>query len=615
MSSSIHFFLPFYCVHRIISILTLAFASTILFSQSSQNEVDSLNHVIQNSYSPVAKSNALVRLADLNSTINIDTMPILCNQALKIIEQNLLANDDLEKRELRRISSEAYNNIGYYHIRKGNLEKAITPLTKSINIALEIEEPLVALSSGMNLSIVYAEQGDYRKALEVMNLTDEIAKTNGYIEKRAIIKNNIGWVYQMLKVNDASLRYYRESYNMRLQLDSNSNGIATALNNMGIIHMRLGDIDSALICYEKALQISQNSGNKAGEAHNLANLAKIYLEYGDTITATEYYEQSLKIWRSLNIKRGWLNTLNAYGKLLVAQKKVKQAALLLTEFDTLLPTYNTPVSRREYYQFSYLYHELIGNLDRAFFDLRTYQAIKDSSQIEEIKHEVIGHELRMQNESEKKLMTQEYEHQLDLRIEVEKRQRLQLYLLLSFLAIVLVVFLFTWKYFRQRQLLAQQSLEITRIKNEKLKENVRTKNKELTAYTLRVAQNNQFLQRIEEIIESVNSASKNEIENQLRELKTAANINKRRDKDWLEFQKQFEGIHTSFISNLKEKYPKLSAGEIRLCTLIKLNLNSKDIASVLGVSMNTLKSSRYRIHKKIGLEKGQELADFILGFH
>lgn len=67
-----------------------------------------------------------------------------------------------------------------------------------------------------------------------------------------------------------------------------------------------------------------------------------------------------------------------------------------------------------------------------------------------------------------------------------------------------------------------------------------------------------------------------------------------------------------FLTKIKTKYPDLSARELRLCSYLKLNVSSKEIANYLGISIRGVESLRYRVRKKMGLQTGQDLTAFIL---
>lgn len=68
---------------------------------------------------------------------------------------------------------------------------------------------------------------------------------------------------------------------------------------------------------------------------------------------------------------------------------------------------------------------------------------------------------------------------------------------------------------------------------------------------------------------------------------------------------------SEFLSRLQKKHPNLNQRELRICLLIKLNYNTRDIARSVGISTRGMESIRYRMHKKIGLTKHQSLKGYL----
>ncbi|MBS1604664.1 MAG: hypothetical protein JST42_18505, partial [Bacteroidetes bacterium] len=56
---------------------------------------------------------------------------------------------------------------------------------------------------------------------------------------------------------------------------------------------------------------------------------------------------------------------------------------------------------------------------------------------------------------------------------------------------------------------------------------------------------------------------------------------------------------------------ELTGNDLRLLSLIKLNLTSGDIATLLGISQDSLRVSRYRLKKKLNLGAEESLTAFI----
>lgn len=68
---------------------------------------------------------------------------------------------------------------------------------------------------------------------------------------------------------------------------------------------------------------------------------------------------------------------------------------------------------------------------------------------------------------------------------------------------------------------------------------------------------------------------------------------------------------STFISKLQKKHPDLNQRELRISLLIKLDYHSREIARTLGLSTRGIESVRYRLHKKIGLNKHQSLKKYL----
>jgi DNA-binding NarL/FixJ family response regulator len=63
---------------------------------------------------------------------------------------------------------------------------------------------------------------------------------------------------------------------------------------------------------------------------------------------------------------------------------------------------------------------------------------------------------------------------------------------------------------------------------------------------------------------------------------------------------------------LKDKHPKLTAGDLKLCTYLRLNLASKDIAPLLNISVRSVELNRYRLRKKLEIPTETNLFDYLM---
>ena len=83
---------------------------------------------------------------------------------------------------------------------------------------------------------------------------------------------------------------------------------------------------------------------------------------------------------------------------------------------------------------------------------------------------------------------------------------------------------------------------------------------------------------------------------------------------WEDFYKSFSEVNNSFNSNLMDKHPDLSSKERRLCALLKLDMSTKDIASISHTSIRGLETARHRLRKKLKLSGNVNLSNYLQGF-
>lgn len=78
------------------------------------------------------------------------------------------------------------------------------------------------------------------------------------------------------------------------------------------------------------------------------------------------------------------------------------------------------------------------------------------------------------------------------------------------------------------------------------------------------------------------------------------------------FQNNFDLIHEKFFRNLRERYPSLTATDLRFCALLRLNLSTKDIAQMTNLTIRGVEAARYRLRKKLDIPDGTGLVDFLI---
>lgn len=161
--------------------------------------------------------------------------------------------------------------------------------------------------------------------------------------------------------------------------------------------------------------------------------------------------------------------------------------------------------------------------------------------------------------------------------------------------------------------LERQEKEITSLRNEKLETELTFKSKELASATMLIINHSEFLRNLRSTIQNqiltgkINRTEGNEL------VKTIGN-NLSDEDEWTLFQENFDLIHQNFFRKLKERYPTLTPSDLKLCALLRLNYSSKEIASMLNITIRGVEAARYRLRKKLHLAESENLVNFMIGF-
>lgn len=153
-----------------------------------------------------------------------------------------------------------------------------------------------------------------------------------------------------------------------------------------------------------------------------------------------------------------------------------------------------------------------------------------------------------------------------------------------------------------------------RLMNEQLQNEIEEKNAEMFTQTSFIIRKNELILKIKEMIDEI--SAKNTQRSLLPLYQKINNLlanNLDTEDDWKMFLIKFEQKHHNFFRTLKESYPQLTNNDLRLCACLKLNMDTKDIASLMNLSVRAVENNRYRLRKKLDLKPTQNLNDFFLG--
>lgn len=208
------------------------------------------------------------------------------------------------------------------------------------------------------------------------------------------------------------------------------------------------------------------------------------------------------------------------------------------------------------------------------------------------------------------------------------------YLLYSLAIVILILIIYKKTISKQKKIIHQKGEELiaqtrryeeeTKLKdeaiyelqNENLKNELKYKTQELNGYMLNVIRKNEMLENVKRNALNISKAIDEEkqistIKQKVMSLISQINTNIEHDTDFEIFQSNFDLIHQDFFKLLDERFPNLTRNDKILCAYLNMNLSSKEIAPLLNISIRGVEVNRYRLRKKMDLDRDVNLSDFL----
>ncbi|MHA4742510.1 tetratricopeptide repeat protein [Dyadobacter sp. MSC1_007] len=397
---------------------------------------------------------------------------------------------------------------------------------------------------------------------------------------KAEIYGRIGHLYEKRQLYDSAFYFQRKALTS-YQLDHHIEGAAKIYENIGSIYEDLERYDSAFFYFNKAYTLNKQKGNARAQVEVVNNLGDVLRKTGRFREGLAYSFQTLELAKT-NGERYQVSS---------AYNDIAKAYNLLNKNDSAV--YYLTLSRN---QLNDIYSE---ESNKQLALLQTLYEIE-----------------KKDNEIEK--LTQA--RKTDTLISIATGVVIVLIILIA----ALIISRQRLKLKNEQKLRAQhkqvyetqnQLMEVElrnkNLEEDNLKQQLETKTQELSSYTLHVIRKNQLLEDLRAKLEMMVKDDKRDQRKQIKQLAEQISEGLQDDQHWEEFRGIFEQVHQSFFDRLQQQTGPLTANDLRLIALIKMNLTSTDIATLLGISQDSLRVIRHRLRKKLNLTAGDNLSAYI----
>jgi tetratricopeptide (TPR) repeat protein len=529
------------------------------------------------------------------------------------------------------------NQIGLTLQRNGAYDSANAYFNNALNLYRSIEDRQGIASAYNNLGNTYMFKGQNKLALQYLDKALALRRTIGNADTTSSIMN-LGIVQMQLGNFPASLNLYLKALNTFSAFKDSFN-IVQVHSNLGNLYQKMLQYDKARVSFELALAYQERMGFKlsANKTHN--NLGLLCFIEDRTEEGFEHFQKSLDILREIKSEQDlWTPLLNmgyyhrelgnynkaieyltqAYtssektgsgeGKCLSAihlaltYKDLKSfdQAFYYADKSLQFADAGIPLSTKEYVLYSiHQIYKARGNTKKAFEYFKEYTAVKDSGLNEHKLNQLAElqalYGLNLKEKEIEQLQLKAEQLELNYRLSDLKSNVLWVSLVLVLLLSGLTVLLF------------RSRLKIQNANNRALEANA-------SALANQIVLKSELLEELKAKMEQLKSAgtkaSKSQFFNIIKLLETSIKF----EDDWSSFSKTLKELDSSFFDRLGKEFPELTNSEIRLIALIRLRLTNKEISNIIHVEPNSVKQSRYRLKKKLGLSQEQNLAKFLYEF-
>ncbi len=512
--------------------------------------------------------------------------------------KNCLIKADNNKKLI--ILNKLYNQTKYT-----NLLAAVDYAKQTIEVSKELDDTLNLGIAYRKLGNIYSYKGytelamrNYQNALtQFRNLKNEleIAKTT----------NNIANVYGKFNNNKLALENYKRSFDIVRRLGETKYYSMLYLN-ISRLYTRTGQIDTALLLLKKVKVLYKEKGiaSITIPAKYNSSMGNCYLYKNKPDSALYYYKIAIAL-----AEKGAFNFFleTAYHQtsmIYLTLFKYNQAEEYLSKSLNLsLKSGNLENQSKAYKGLSLLYSEK-RDFRLASKYMNEYVILKDSlykkgsiARIEELR---LLYDLETKDKEITLLEKNNKIALLETKNASEKTKQI-LYLIMIVVSVFIIIII------QSRRKLLSSKLEQKELKNSYLKKELLLKTTQLTDFALYIIKRNDFLRDITSQLKKLKKKVPNDIFPDIRSIEELIKYSINISNDRKEFNSQVELVNQEFYTRIEQKYPELTKNERNIAILLKLNLSSKEIASIHNVSSKSIDNYRYNIRKKLNLSPKDDL--------
>lgn len=370
-----------------------------------------------------------------------------------------------------------------------------------------------------------------------------------------------------------------------------------AFNTLGSSFYKKNEYDSAMNYFQQALQLAKDNDDKLLEGRVLGNIGKILYAYANYDSAwslfkTDYhYSIYDSIFNEAANAAQWMAKVNlARGNRIDALAEAKESLRLLSLW---------PIDeyRRDSYNTLSQIYRAMGEYDSAFYFSDRYIFLNDS-----LEKEVATSSLEI---SKARLNSEASRYKIE---KINKEKEKELFIRNSLMAAIVAVSLIIFLIINRGRLKNKMALELAENEKMLMEQEIKSAKEQIKSFTSHIIEKTNLIEKLEEQLNG--KILTDEQQMLITDLSQQTILT---EKDWIKFKSLFDKIYPSFFYNLKKNASDITIAEQRMAALTRMELTSKQMAAMLGISVDSVHKTRQRLRQRLQLGNDTNLEEYIAG--
>jgi predicted ATPase len=291
-------------------------------------------------------------------------------EAIRFYQQALELESEPENRQ------SIYARLASIYELTAEVDQAIESYNNALKLSTSDKERPEFLSK---IGSLYARKGETEEAMSYCNKALDLVDGSGTIEEAHAFKL-LGNLNSNNFMIDEALSYYEKSRKIYHKLD-HMNGVASTLNDIGVMLRNRGEYEIALNNLKESLNIYENRGNFRGSSDTLISIGELHFHKGELSEALKNLERSIRI----------AEIIGDMGQIARCHFIIGQIRHDLGNYDDALDYYETALKIREkageQIEIAKIHHE-IGFTQHSKGNYE--EALRNCEQARQIVEEVLG---------------------------------------------------------------------------------------------------------------------------------------------------------------------------------------------------------------------------------